>query len=115
MLTSRHKPEIAQFINDNEIDVIFLAETHLANKYNFQIRGYLFYSKSHPEGKPHGGFAILIRNHIKHHFHNEFETNYLQATFINLQSECQNITLAAIYCPPRFTITEAQFMNYFAL
>jgi len=32
---------------------------------------------------------------------------------INLQTDDQNITLAAVYCPPRFTITEAQFMDYF--
>jgi len=29
---SRHKLELAQFMNDNEIDVMLLAETHLTNK-----------------------------------------------------------------------------------
>jgi len=48
---SRHKLEIAQFINVKEIDVMLLAETHLTNKHNFQIRGYLFYSTSHPDGR----------------------------------------------------------------
>jgi len=32
---SRHKLELAQFMNDNEIDVMLLAETHLTNKYMF--------------------------------------------------------------------------------
>jgi len=29
------------------------------------------------------------------------------------KSGSQNITLVAVYCSPRFTITEAQFMDYF--
>jgi len=99
--------------NANEIDVMLLAETHLTTKYNFQIRGYMFYNTNHPDGKAHGGTGILIKNRIKHHFHNTFATNYLQGTSINIQLGCHNLALAAVYCPPRFTISEAQFIDYF--
>jgi len=27
--------------------------------------------------------------------------------------DCHNLALAAVYCPPRFTISEAQFIDYF--
>jgi len=49
---SRHKLELSQFMNDNEIDVMLLAETHLTNKYNFKIREYMFYNTNHPNRKP---------------------------------------------------------------
>jgi len=94
---------------------MLLAETHLTNKYNLQIRGYMFYNTNHPDGKAHGGTEILIKNRFKHHFHHTFATNYLQATSINIQLGCHNLALAAIYCPPRFTISEAQFIVYFNL
>jgi len=62
----------------------------------------MFYNTNHPDGKAHGGTVILIKNSIKHHFHNTFATNYVQATSINIQLGC-----------PRFTISEAQFIDYF--
>jgi len=74
---SRHKLELAQLMNDNEMDVMLLAETHLTNIYNFQIRGYMFYNTNHPDGKAHGGTEILIKNRNKHHFHNTFATSYM--------------------------------------
>jgi len=92
---------------------MLLAETYPTNKNNFQVPGYFFYSTSHPDGKAHDGIGILIRNRIRHHFPSELATNYLQPTSINLQKEGQNITVAVVHCPPRFTITEAQFMNFF--
>jgi len=40
--------------------------------------------------------------------------NYLQATSINIQlSTCNQLTLAAVYCPPRFTKAEDEFMQFF--
>jgi len=87
---SQHKLELAQFLPDNQIDVMMLLETHLTNKYNFQLRGYSFYGTNHPNGKAHGGTGILIRSRIKHHYHNKFAKNYLQATSINIQlTGCQ--------------------------
>lgn len=110
---SRHKLELSQFLHDKQIDVMLIAETHLTNKYNFQVRDYLFYGTNHPDGKAHGGTGILIRNRIKHHRYKEFATNYLQATSIKLELGSGNLTLAAVYCPPRFAISEGQFMDFF--
>lgn len=110
---SRHKPEIAQFLNSNHIDAMLLVETHLTGRYNFHIRGYTFYRTDHPDGKAHGGTGILIRERIKHHFHKRFATNYLQATSIKVQSGNGNLCIAAVYCPPRFTISEGQFMDFY--
>jgi len=103
---SRNNLEVTQFLNDNHIDIMLLVETHLTNKYNFKIRGYTFYRADHPDGKAQG---------IKHHFHQGFATNYLQATSIEVQSGNGNLTIAAVYCPTRFTISEGQFMDLYNL
>jgi len=92
---------------------MMLLETHLTNKYNFQLRAYSFYGTNHPNGKAHGGTGILIRSRIKHHYHNKFAKNYLQATSVNIQLNTKyKLTLAAVYCPPRFTIAEDEFMQF---
>ena len=111
---SQRKLELAQFLHEKHIDVMLLSETHLTSKYNFQIRDYHFYGTNHPDGKAHGGTAILIRNRMKHHFYKEFAENHLQATSINIQLDDNTLlTLAAVYCPPRFTVLEAQFLDFF--
>jgi len=79
----------------------------------FQINGYIFYGTNHPDGKAHGGTGVLIKNRIKHIFRNDFGINYLQATSLNIQLGNRQITLAAVYCPPRFTISENQFLDFF--
>jgi len=107
--------ELTQFLNKNNIDIILLVETHLTNKNNFQIRVCSFYRTDHPDGKAHGGTGILIRERIKHDFHQRFATNYLKATSIKVQSGNGNLTMAAVYCPPRFTISEGQFMDFYNL
>jgi len=91
---SRHNLEVTQFLNENHIDIMLLVETHLTNKYNFQIKGYTFYRTDHPDGKSHGGTGILIRERIKHHFHQRLSTNYLQATSIKVQSGNGNLTMS---------------------
>jgi len=81
-------------------------------KYNFQLRDYTFYRTGHPDVKAHGGTGILNRERIKHHFHQGLATIYLQATSITVQSGNANLSMAAVYCPPRFTISEGQFMVF---
>jgi len=83
---SRHNLEVTQFLKDNLIDIMLLVETHITNKYNFQIRGYTSYRRDHPNGKAHCGTSILIRKRIKHHFHQRFVTNYYQSA-----AKCKNL------------------------
>jgi len=92
---SLHNLEVTRS-NDNHIDIMLLVDTHLTNKYNFQIRGYTFYRTDHPDGKTHGGTGILIRERIKYHIHQRFATNYLHATSIKVQSGNGNLTIAAV-------------------
>jgi len=85
---SRHKLELAQLLADRNIDAMLLSETHLTEKYNFQIPGYKFYFTIHPDGKAHEGTGILIRLRVKHHLLGNWQEDCLQRTSINLQ--CHN-------------------------
>lgn len=105
--------ELSKFLNREKIDVMLLSETHLTNKYNFTIPGFLFYKTNHPDGKAHGGTGVLVRRRLKHHFIGSYEQNNLQATSICVQTCKKDLTLSAVYCPPRFILSEAEFLNFF--
>ncbi|XP_050742249.1 uncharacterized protein LOC127010878 [Drosophila biarmipes] len=51
---SQHKLMLAQLLLDNQM----LSETHLTNKYNCHLRGYLFYRISHQMVKHIGGLEF---------------------------------------------------------
>jgi len=57
---------------------------------------------------------MVRHNRIKHHYHNKFAKNYMQATSVDIELNTGNqLTLAAVYCPPRFTIAEDEFMQFY--
>ena len=110
---SQHKQEIYNFLRNEEIDLMLISETHLTYKNNFSVSGYKFYKTNHPDGKAHGGTGILIRNRIKHFCLEPYSKTFLQATSIQLQNEGKNLTVSAVYCPPRFAISENEFKEFF--
>lgn len=71
------------------------------------------YHTNHPDNKAHGGSAILIRSNIKHYVLQGYCKNYMQATNIVITDWISDITISALYCPPRFTIKEKEFNDYF--
>ena len=64
---SQHTLEVETFLRSNNIDVLLISETHFTQKHHFFIKGYSFYQAMHPDGKAHGGSAILIKCKIHHH------------------------------------------------
>lgn len=110
---SKRKNELKTFLDDNNIDIMLLSETHLTNKNNFYLTGYIFHATNHPDGKAHGGTGILIKQRIKHHSLQRVATNSLQSTSIRIQTVGGHLNLAAIYCPPRFCISDMEFMQFF--
>ena len=101
-------------MQNKNIDVLLVSETHLTNRYNFYISGYTFYCTNHPDGKAHGGTGILIRNRLKHYPLDEFSKDYMQATSIHLESFAGDLNISAIYCPPRFSMTKEKFEEFFS-
>ncbi|XP_050338511.1 RNA-directed DNA polymerase from mobile element jockey isoform X3 [Bactrocera neohumeralis] len=110
---NQHKLELIRFLDEKSIDVMLLSETHLTNKNNFFIPGFRLYVTNHPDGKAHGGTAVLVRKRLNHHTSESYATAQLQATTITIKNRCGDLNLTAIYCPPRFKITDIQFKDFF--
>lgn len=110
---SKHKFEVQSFLINQSIDVMLISETHFTQKNFFHINGYKVYDTKHPDGKGHGGTAILIKNGIKHYPHSRYETEHLQATCVVLEEYSGQCILSAIYCPPKYSIKQEQFTHFF--
>ena len=68
---------------------MLISETHLTNKYNFNIPGFVFHKTSHPDGKAHCDTGILVRNRLRHFAINEYSKDYIQPTSISV--ECKSV------------------------
>lgn len=110
---SQHKHEVQAFLIEHKIDIMLISETHFTNKSFFNIKNYLLYDTKHPDGKAHGGTAILIKSNIKHFQHPSYSSEHIQATSIVLEEWSGNCILSAIYCPPKHNIKQIQFTNFF--
>ncbi|XP_018405166.1 PREDICTED: RNA-directed DNA polymerase from mobile element jockey-like, partial [Cyphomyrmex costatus] len=99
-------PEIQSKTNTTE-------KTHFTDKNYFKIPNYCFYDTKHPDGKAHGGTAIIIKSNFKHYENEKNIEDFLQATSITLEDTHGPLTLAAIYCPPKHSIKTENFTAYF--
>uniref|UniRef100_A0A6M2DG86 Putative rna-directed dna polymerase from mobile element jockey n=1 Tax=Xenopsylla cheopis TaxID=163159 RepID=A0A6M2DG86_XENCH len=109
-----HKNEVEVFLKTNSIDILLISETHFTDKTYFKIPYYNFYHTYHPDGKSHGGTAILIKNNIIHHELARFSEHHIQATSILIKTFMFDIVVSAVYCPPKHNINRHQFQEYFS-
>jgi len=61
---AKHSTEVTAFILKQDIDILLVSETHFTNKSYLRIPGYTLYHTMHPDGKTHGGTAVIIRSSI---------------------------------------------------
>lgn len=97
----------------NKIDILLVSETHCTKNSNIKIKHHSVYHTNHPDGTGHGGTAIIIRRNIKHHLLPEYKTNHIQATTISVEDKCGYFNVSSIYCPPKHTISETMFTDFF--
>lgn len=109
-----HGPEISVFLKEYEIDILLISETHFTNRSYLKLHNYIIYDTKHPDGSAHGGSAVIIRRSIKHHEACKYQTHYIQATTIVIEDSRGPISISAIYCPPRHTIKERQYTEFYA-
>jgi hypothetical protein len=108
---SKHKLELEMFLSTNNIDVMLISETHLTSRNRFKIYGYTCYANHHPDDKSCGGTAILVKNRIRHNSLPNLQTRYFQYTAIKITEFNPHITLAAVYCPPKYSIKSSHFLK----
>lgn len=109
----QHKEEIKYFLIYNQIDILLVSETHFIDKTYFKIPNFTTYSSNHPDGTAHGGTAVLVKNTIQHYALPAYQKNLLQSSAIKAKTSLYEITIAAVYCPPRHAIKKEDFDEYF--
>lgn len=109
----QHKEEVKTFLKNNYIDILLVSETHFTEKTYFKIPNYVTYSTNHPDGTAHGGTAVIIKSTIQHYALPKYQKNLLQSTAIKVTALRYDMTVAAVYCPPRHNIKKNDFQEYF--
>lgn len=92
---------------------MLISETHFSQKSYLKIPNYNIYDTNHPDGKAHGGTAVIIKSTIHHFENSSCKLDFLQATSITVEDRNGPITFAAIYCPPKHIITQEHFNEFF--
>jgi len=85
--------------------------SHLKN--HFTIPGYDLCFTNHPDGIAHEGTAILIKTTIAYHEQLKHAEAGIQATSVRVKGPMRDITITAVYCPPRHNLKAEHFEAFF--
>jgi len=92
---------------------MLVSKTHFTTKSYFSIPGYSFCHTNHPDGTAHGGTAILIHSTITYSEQLQYAKLEIQATIIQVKGQQRTITIASVYCPPKYNLKAPQFNSFF--
>jgi hypothetical protein len=106
------RTELDYFLHEKRIDVALITETHLTPSSYFSLPGYTCYRTDHPDGRAHGGAAILIRSQIQHSSHPGFQNSKIQSSTVFVHCSLFCLHISSVYCPPRHRITADEFSTF---
>ena len=109
----QHVQEVKTFLQIHNIDIMLISETHFTEKSFIKIPRYNIYNTNHPDGKAHGGTALIVKNNVKHYETDKYVTEHLQATSIVVDISTGPLTISAIYCPPKHNNQQQHFEDFF--
>jgi exonuclease III len=108
----RHKEEVITFLQEQHIDILLISETqHIAETY-IKIPNYGLYRTNHPDGTAYGDAAILIKQTTDQYQLQKYEEKHLQATSIKVKTLPYQLTISAVYCPPRHNVKKEHFEQF---
>ena len=67
----------------------------------------------HPDGKAHGGSAILIKSKIHHHESIHYCTQQIQSTNVIIDDWIGELQISAIYSPPKRSVKKEDYEIFF--
>jgi len=70
----------------------------------FKIPQYNIYYTNHPDGNAHAGAAVIMTQTINHYELPKYEENFLQATSIRVRTVPYELTVSALYSPPKYAV-----------
>lgn len=95
----RDQDILIEFLEEYDIDILLINETHLSANKKFNMRNYCTYRNDGPRS-PHGGTAILIKSTIQHKPLPTPVFINLEATFVEIPINNTFLQLGSIYCSP---------------
>lgn len=110
---AQHSQELKTFIHLHNIDIMLISETHFTNMNSFRLPGYITYNTNVPDGRAHGGSAVIIKSNISHYELPKHESEKIQATSVTVLDWIGPLTVSAAYCPPRHRLSKEDFTTYF--
>lgn len=105
------KHELEAFLKMQNIDVCLISETHSTRQSYLKIQGYQLYETIHPDNQARGGTAVIIKNYIKHHECQHYQSPETQLTVVEITSTKQRLQIGAVYCPPRYNLKKYNYLN----
>jgi len=70
------------------------------------------YNTLHPDGTAHGGTTLIIHTTVSHYELTSYQTNKIQATSVKIKTMSRRLTVAAIYSPPRHSISADEYKDF---
>jgi len=110
---SQHARETEAFLKLHSIDIMLISETHFTQMSHLKFHNYEIYSTNHPSGNARGGSAIIIKKSIQHNSPIPFKTEHIQATTVEVLFKNGNISVTALYCPPRHNNKREDYKKFF--
>lgn len=103
---ARKRLELIQIIQEKDIDILLLNETHLGNNTQFQIPNFHTYKNNKPlvNGRPPaGGTAIVVHKRFNH-YSMSISTNSINNTTIYIKNGNSELSLVAVYKSPNTSL-----------
>lgn len=88
---------IGHFLEENDIDILLVNETHLNQQCKLTIRGYEVYRN---DKGSYGGTAVIIKSGIYHRLIDSPLFHYIEGTFVEVSFPTESIVFGAVYCSP---------------
>jgi exonuclease III len=109
---TNHIQEIILYLNINKIDILLISDTQATDRTYVKIPYYTVYFANHPDNQAHAGAAIIIRTALQHYILQPYITTKIQSATVKIQLSHRPVTIAAIYSPPRHSISSEEYEEY---
>jgi hypothetical protein len=107
----RHLDELDAYLHNKRIDIALISETHLTSRTRCFVNNYKIYRTDHPDDTAHGGTAVIVKSNLIHFPKPSISLPHFQACSVIVRTRHKDITLGAVYCPPRFIIQKDTFSS----
>lgn len=101
---TRHKDELLATLNEKNIDICLVCETHFNNQSYISLKNYDIYHSNHPSNNSRGGSAVIVKSNIEHWLENNISCEEFQATTVTVIVSSSPMSVTSVYSPPRHNI-----------